>query len=75
MRVLGAKGVFAIGDCSTVSPEFIHKRAKELFDKYVKRKLRMWIVPCVDYVHGNHWFLHVEIKSLAEFLIEDVAVS
>ena len=33
MRVLGADGVFAIGDCSTVSPDFIHKRAKELFDK------------------------------------------
>ena len=33
MRVLGAEGIFAIGDCSTISPDVIHKKAKELFDK------------------------------------------
>jgi len=33
MRVVGAEGIFAIGDCSTIKPDSIHKRAKELFDK------------------------------------------
>ena len=33
LRVLGADGVFAIGDCATIRPDSIHKRAKELFDQ------------------------------------------